>query len=539
MKNIFILLASLLFFSDALSQSRHRNDSLRRQLVNKKGTARFDLLNVIAWGYRFSNQDSTIYFAQQAYDLGKKLSLTKGLAKPLNYIGVAHEYKGEAIEAYDSYSKALTLATQQNDAIEVAYANNNSGRLFFDQGNVQRSQECYQNALKIFENLHDSSGLAYVYLSLAKLYQYQKNYSKAEEFFTKVYQTRLKMLGNPNISALLHLGIFYREFGKFERSNLFFLKADSLCKRRGDEVTQAEANLELAENFLKEGSPNDAYAYSKNGLALAIKNNLSRELDRGQLLIGKALYSLNDFPKAKRYFEAITESRRLFREPKIKMEAYYYLGQIYGRQVGQDMNKLANHNQYLTLKDSLKEVDLTKQINRLKFQFQMELEQKKKENTLLRTIESKNNTIIKKQQVINIVYGVVLIIIVGITFALYRNVRLKQSHNIELAMKQEKILKQTDELKLKNAEIERVNSNLEVLVDERTNIIREQHQRLIDYAYFNAHQIRGPLARILGLISVINLEYQGSYGPYIKMLDQAGNDLDSAIKKVNDLLNEG
>ena len=147
------------------AQDLQRIDSLKR--INRNKPDQFDILNRIAWEYHNSYQDSTIKYAGQAYELGKKLGLKKNLAKPLNYTGVAYEYKGEAIDAYDFYKQALLVATTQNDEPQIAYANNNTGRLFFEQGNIARSEECYSKALTLFEKLRDSSGIAYVYLSLA------------------------------------------------------------------------------------------------------------------------------------------------------------------------------------------------------------------------------------------------------------------------------------------------------------------------------------------------------------------------------------
>jgi signal transduction histidine kinase len=92
-------------------------------------------------------------------------------------------------------------------------------------------------------------------------------------------------------------------------------------------------------------------------------------------------------------------------------------------------------------------------------------------------------------------------------------------------------------LKASNLEIEKINANLEVVVNERTKKIKDQNELLTEYAYFNSHQVRGPLARILGLISVLHLEFnRDSFGPYIDMLHQASTELDEAIKNINDQL---
>ncbi len=261
-------------------------------------------------------------------------------------------------------------------------------------------------------------------------------------------------------------------------------------------------------------------------------------MPRTYLVLGKIAFALKNYGQAKEYFEKVADIRKPTKDFALRMNAHYYLGQILTKVNGQREYALENQNQYLIMRDSIKEGDLAKQIDRLKFQFKMEIEQKNKENELLKTIELKNSTIIKEQQTINIVYGSILVIIAVIAFLLYRAVMLKQKHNNELAEKQEEILLQSEELERQNVEMEKINTNLETLVNERTKTIKEQHDRLIEFAYFNSHQIRGPLARILGLISIVELEFKDAFGQYTQMLNKAGTDLDVAIRKVNDLLDE-
>jgi tetratricopeptide (TPR) repeat protein len=511
---LLLLLFALAHIS--LSQDIHRIDSLIKLQNRKQGVDQFEVLNLLAWEYRFINQDSTIQYAQRAYALGNKLGLKKRLAKPLNFIGVAHEYKGEALEAYDFYKQALALATIQNDELEIAYANNNKGRLLFNQGNISRSSECYLIALKIFENKKDSLGMAYVYLNLAQLYQFQKNFALAEDHFKKVYQIRLHQNGRPNVSSLLQLGIFYREFGKLDRSNTCFQQADSLCAVMKDEVLRTEVSILLAENRLKEKNLKAADIFARRAYNYANEMNVTRHLAGANFIMGRVMFEKNDLTRAKQYFQTVVNSSRPFKDVPLKMDSYYYLGQIYSRE-GLKEHELKSQNQYLILRDSVKERDLAKQIDRLQFQFNLEIEQRTKENELLRTIEANNSTIIKKQQALNLLYAIALGVIVIVALVLYRNIKMKARHSIE---------------------IEKINANLETTVQERTKTIQEQNEILREYAYFNAHQVRGPLARILGLIVVLDLEFsKDSFGPYMDMLHQAGTDLDDAIKEINTMLN--
>lgn len=49
----------------------------------------------------------------------------------------------------------------------------------------------------------------------------------------------------------------------------------------------------------------------------------------------------------------------------------------------------------------------------------------------------------------------------------------------------------------------RVNRNLEEEVCKRTQALTDQNQKIIEYHFINAHKLRAPVARILGLASLL------------------------------------
>lgn len=83
-----------------------------------------------------------------------------------------------------------------------------------------------------------------------------------------------------------------------------------------------------------------------------------------------------------------------------------------------------------------------------------------------------------------------------------------------------------------------INENLENLVQERTDKITNQNQKLIDYAFRNAHNIRGPLARILGLVNLITIENKDTNTDYVSRLSDSSKELDSSIRTMSKLLED-
>lgn len=93
-----------------------------------------------------------------------------------------------------------------------------------------------------------------------------------------------------------------------------------------------------------------------------------------------------------------------------------------------------------------------------------------------------------------------------------------------------KILRQSEQLKAINQEIEKINTNLEKTIEAKNKLLTE-------YAYFNSHQVRGPLACIPRLIQIINIEYKEHLDGHANAFAE-GNDLDAAIHKINELIDD-
>jgi signal transduction histidine kinase len=121
------------------------------------------------------------------------------------------------------------------------------------------------------------------------------------------------------------------------------------------------------------------------------------------------------------------------------------------------------------------------------------------------------------------IIGVTLILILAIIFGfkLYRlNTNNAQANDALLKL---------------NKEINQMNENLESLVQKRTEEIKIQNQKLIEYTFFTAHEIRGPVARILGLIELAKLKdlNDEDKDQIMVRMEEASNELDEVIRTIN------
>ena len=116
---------------------------------------------------------------------------------------------------------------------------------------------------------------------------------------------------------------------------------------------------------------------------------------------------------------------------------------------------------------------------------------------------------------------------------------LRQSQGLQIQA--EELQAQAEELQAHNEENIALNDQLELRVRERTIKLKESNDRLIEYAHNNSHMIRGPLARLLGLIYVSKISNSDDVAMIKDLHDKiedSGTELDQVIRELGKKLTE-
>ncbi len=109
----------------------------------------------------------------------------------------------------------------------------------------------------------------------------------------------------------------------------------------------------------------------------------------------------------------------------------------------------------------------------------------------------------------------------------------------ELAAINEELQQSNESLYSLNEKISNWNSSLEETVSIRTREIEEQNNKLKDYAFFNAHKLRGPFCRIKGLVMLHELVADQTEKRQIQdMLNKSVWELDMVIDEIQQIVKE-
>jgi signal transduction histidine kinase len=506
----------------SLAQNLQLIDSLRSSLSHSEAQERFELLNNIAWEHRFADPDSTVWYSQKAYELGLKLNLKKGLARSVNITGIAYNYQGERLKAFEYYSRALELSRSQNDSLQIAHTNNNLGRLFYEQGILSRAYDYFVTARALFTAINDSSGLAYTYQSLANLYKSQRDYRKAEGAFLDAYKIRLA-LGNPRdiMASLVYTGRVYLESNRPEQAIHYFKLADSTGHVINDEINLAEIKTYLAESLLAVGRLMEAEEMCENGLQVILRRNNIRMMPQAYHTMGQIQFQKNEVAKAKRYFMLSLDIATRIKDLSAKMDAHYFLWKV-SEKMNNASESVENHNQYLILKDSIKDLDLTRQVERK--QFEIDIQRKEQENELLKVNEARNEAIIQQQKLQNIILIVIVAFVSILGFLQWIYGKRRRESNEKLIRQNAEIQTQREEIVNQNEKLSRRNQQLSDLNHEKDTLMS-----------IVAHDLKSPLNRIDGILYLLEMngKLPSDQQNYLNMIKDATR---SGLDLITDLL---
>jgi len=132
-------------------------------------------------------------------------------------------------------------------------------------------------------------------------------------------------------------------------------------------------------------------------------------------------------------------------------------------------------------------------------------------------------------------------VLILITFYLKENF-LSYRESVELANAQlkessDKLIDQTSQLHAQEVELSTIRNDLEKIISEKINETQTKAETLKEYAFVNAHHVRAPLARVLGLIDLIELEGQtNSSSDALHKIKRDAQEIDIILRKINAII---
>jgi ligand-binding sensor domain-containing protein len=136
-----------------------------------------------------------------------------------------------------------------------------------------------------------------------------------------------------------------------------------------------------------------------------------------------------------------------------------------------------------------------------------------------------------------------MVVALAVGLAVYSYIRLRERRLREdKQVLEERVRQRTSEIQRKNEEIQAqaeeikvINESLERRVHERTHELERKNKALEEYAFINAHNLRSPVASILGLINLlsrVSLDNDGS--ELVQHMKASAERLDGVVRSITE-----
>lgn len=481
---LFVVCCFSLSQTQAQSTNKHAIDSLEALLKNPTNdSAWVDVLNELALAYYNSDIKKALLLGQDAMKLSETLRYPRGIVTAQRVLRRIYRRVG-------NYSAAIELTLTN---------------------------------LALTEKLRDSTELLEAYTDLGNIYTAMENFSEAQVYLFKAYRLSTHMQSYKHADLMNFIGRVYGKMGLHDSAVYFIQSAiahEAKFPQPGYGLSYMYNNL--AEVYIALRQYDNATRYY--GMSLALPENKKTRFGMTFTLNGLARV----YQKTKQYDKAIASAlqsieiakKDLLRD-KVK-EAYLILYEVYKEQK-QYAEALEYFREYNMYKDSILSEDKIQFIENLKVNY--ETKSISQENELLRKETELKNVKLQQQLIIawSAVGATVLLCVLSVL--LYRiNVQRKKSN--KFLRKYNRKLER--EVKARTAELESTNQEL----------VKQNHQ-LEQFGYVTAHNLRAPVARIMGLINIVgdtNNFMLPRDAPVMDKLKYATYELDTIVHDLSSLV---
>ncbi|MBN1340505.1 MAG: tetratricopeptide repeat protein [Bacteroidales bacterium] len=434
--------------------------------------------------------EKAIAFIEEALQIAEQINDSAFITACYLTRGEAYRNMGENLLSLENFMTALHLYNSMNDSTGVAKCMDEIGRIYRFLGDYDKALDYHLKALKLFEILENKHGIASSLINSGVVYRNMGYNEKALQNYEEALDISMDLVDtNMMVNALISTGNVYWYMKENQKALFFYQEAFAMANTphyKGESVSGILNNI--GNVYRQMDDPGKALEYYRQSLKLSRETGDKNLIAVTHKNIGIAYSHAGDFSKAREYLEKAQVLAEEIRLSRVMREVLEELSEIYYK-TGNYQLALDYFKALTVLKDSIFNEEARDRINTLRLDY--ELGEKNRENEILqKNLELSGIKALKDRNLRNYLIVISLLIII-LTFVIFRRYSEKQRSNEEL---------------------KRMNASLERRVEERTSRLQEENERRksaqLQADLANAaktrflatinHEVRTPINAIIG-----------------------------------------
>ncbi len=304
MKKLIGLFLIWSFFQTGFAQGPQQAaiDSLKHELsISKIDTSNVLSMVELVDQYKYSNADSALYYAQEAFILSRKIEFRKGEFRSLLMMGFALSLASNHSRALELELKALRISEKYNFTIGRGEVLSRLGVIYRETKDFPRALFYLKKSKQLFDSLHNYYMAVIPEVQLGRTY-YAMNQPDSALYYCLMADKNIKHYGAEFMSCanLIPLARLQSDKGNVQLALDYYQQSLLAGYSTGQYFYTYKSNLEIAEIYQRAGQPDSCIYYAQRALDDAQKNGSGNPIAEASIFLS-TLYEKSNLALALQY----------------------------------------------------------------------------------------------------------------------------------------------------------------------------------------------------------------------------------------------
>ncbi|MFN5224514.1 MAG: tetratricopeptide repeat protein, partial [Bacteroidota bacterium] len=177
--------------------------------------------------YFSSNPNLAIQKSKLVLEQSRKCNFQRTTANALKNLGIIYYNKGDYISALENWNEALNIFNEINDLSGVANIESNLGAIYFNQGDDVNALDYYLKALKTAEEIKDTLRIVTTCINIGGVYSNKPTTkSKSVDYYLRALPLSESISDNDAIgTACVNIGEYHLGKNMLDSALYYFEKS--------------------------------------------------------------------------------------------------------------------------------------------------------------------------------------------------------------------------------------------------------------------------------------------------------------------------
>lgn len=331
--SILLLILLLPFYSFSEKTVFQKVQELEKKLPKIAGKEKIDALNKMASLLTESNPESSIKYANAAFELEKSLNYPQGRAETFFNLGDAYLIKREINKALTNYDKALNIYKRTKNIDRISETLDKIGKTYRSISDYDTALDYFLKALKFSQGMKGKKKkdrMSLIFYQIGTVYQGLGDSDKALEYLKKSLDLAEK-IGSKYMTAyaLNNIGGIFSSNKNYHGALEYYKKASGIFKEINDQKGICTALINIGRTYMILSKFEQSLKFYQETLKKSKKHNFRRISCTTLFTMGELFFKNRNFKKALNYYNESLKKAKNFKMNNLIYNIYQAYSDLY------------------------------------------------------------------------------------------------------------------------------------------------------------------------------------------------------------------